>query len=73
MRQAKAMKQILTGFGLISAFALLVLAVGCASTQQTENLLLAAGFRVVTVAYDLFLHLISAFKRSGYKLKTILS
>lgn len=44
------MKHILTGFNLIGAFALLALAVGCAGTQtQTkENLLIAAGFKVIT-------------------------
>jgi hypothetical protein len=37
----KAMKHIFTGFSLIGAFALLALAVGCASmqTQSKENLL----------------------------------
>jgi hypothetical protein len=39
------MKQ--TGFNIIGAFALLTLAAGCASTQETENLLSAAGFRTV--------------------------
>jgi hypothetical protein len=43
------MKQIFTGFSVIGAFALLALAVGCASTEQTENLLSAAGFRTVIV------------------------
>jgi hypothetical protein len=41
------MKQIFTGFSIICAFALLALVMGCASTQQTENLLSAAGFRTV--------------------------
>ena len=41
------MKYILTGFNLIGAIALLALAVGCANTQHTENLLSAAGFRTV--------------------------
>jgi hypothetical protein len=41
------MKHIFTGFNIVGAFALLALAVGCASTQQTENLLSAAGFRTV--------------------------
>jgi len=43
------MKQIITGFSLIGAFALLALAVGCASTQtqNKENLLIAAGFKVI--------------------------
>jgi hypothetical protein len=40
------MKHIFTGFNLIGAIALLAL--GCAAnTQQTENLLSAAGFRTV--------------------------
>jgi len=43
------MKNIFTGFSLIAAFGLLALAMGCASTQtQTkENLLIAAGFKVI--------------------------
>jgi len=41
------MKNIFTGFSLIGAFALLALIVGCANTQHTENLLSAAGFRIV--------------------------
>jgi hypothetical protein len=45
------MKHILTGFSLISAWALLALAVGCASTstqtQSEQDLLIAAGFKVV--------------------------
>jgi hypothetical protein len=41
------MKQIFTGFSLIGAFTVLALAVGCTNTQQTENLLSAAGFRTV--------------------------
>ena len=45
------MKHIFTKFSLIGAFALLGLAVGCTSTQtQTqskENLLIAAGFKVI--------------------------
>jgi hypothetical protein len=44
------MKQIFTRFSLIGAFALLALTVGCTTTQtQTkENLLIAAGFKVIT-------------------------
>jgi hypothetical protein len=46
------MKHILTGFSLISAWALVALAVGCASTstqtQSEQDLLIAAGFKVVT-------------------------
>src|SRR6266478_868 len=43
------MKHIFTGFSLIGAFALLALAVGCTSmqTQSKENLLIAAGFKVI--------------------------
>ena len=43
------MKHLFTGFSLIGAFALLVLAVGCANTQtqNKENLLIAAGFKVI--------------------------
>ena len=41
------MKRIFTGFNLIGAMALLALIVGCANTQHTENLLSAAGFRIV--------------------------
>jgi hypothetical protein len=48
-KKGKVMKRIFTGFNLIGAFALLVLAVGCASmqTQSKENLLIAAGFKVI--------------------------
>jgi hypothetical protein len=48
-KNGKAMKHIFTGFNLIAAFALLALAVGCASmqTQSKENLLIAAGFKVI--------------------------
>jgi hypothetical protein len=45
------MKHILTGFSLISAWALLALAVGCASstpTQSEQNMLIAAGFKTIT-------------------------
>jgi hypothetical protein len=43
------MKHIFTGFKLISAFALLALTVGCTGmqTQNKENLLIAAGFKVI--------------------------
>ena len=43
------MKHRFTGFSLIGAFALLVLAAGCAGTQteSKENLLIAAGFKTV--------------------------
>ena len=43
------MKYLFAGFNLIGAIALLTLAVGCTSTQtQTkENLLIAAGFKVI--------------------------
>ena len=43
------MKQILTSFRILSAIiALLALAAGCASTQSKENMLVAAGFKVIT-------------------------
>jgi hypothetical protein len=42
------MKQIFTSFRMLSAIALLALTVGCASTQSTENMLVAAGFKVIT-------------------------
>ena len=42
------MKYIFSGFNLISTIAVIALALGCAAnTQQTENLLTAAGFRTV--------------------------
>ena len=42
------MKYIFPGFHLIGAIAIIALALGCAAnTQQTENLLSAAGFRTV--------------------------
>jgi hypothetical protein len=43
------MKHIFTGFSLIGAFTLLTLVVGCTSTQtqNKENLLIAAGFKVI--------------------------
>jgi hypothetical protein len=43
------MKHIFIGFNLIGAIALLALAVGCTSTQtqNKENLLIAAGFKVI--------------------------
>jgi hypothetical protein len=43
------MKQIFTGFSVIGAFALLTLVVGCTGmqTQNKENLLIAAGFKVI--------------------------
>ena len=42
------MKYIFPGFNLIGAIAVIALALGCAAnTQQTENLLSAAGFRTV--------------------------
>jgi CheY-like chemotaxis protein len=42
------MKQTLTSFRILTAIALLAMAVGCASTQSKENLLVAAGFKVIT-------------------------
>jgi hypothetical protein len=46
----KAMKYLLTGFSLIGAFALLALAVGCASYEVRikESLLSEAGFQTLT-------------------------
>jgi hypothetical protein len=41
------MKRKFTAFNLIAVIALLTLALGCANTQHTENLLSAAGFRTV--------------------------
>jgi hypothetical protein len=43
------MKHLFTGFNLIGAFALLALAVGCTGMQKQnkENLLIAAGFKVI--------------------------
>jgi len=44
------MKHIFTGFNLIGTIALVAMAVGCTSmqTQNKENLLIAAGFKVIT-------------------------
>ena len=46
------MKHIITAFSLISAWALLALALGCASstptTQDKQNMLIAAGFKAIT-------------------------
>jgi hypothetical protein len=42
------MKQILTSLKIPGAIALLVVLTGCASTQSTENMLVAAGFKVIT-------------------------
>ena len=44
------MKQIFTGLNLTGAFAAVVLVVGCAHTQQTENLLSSAGFTAIVAA-----------------------
>ena len=41
------MKCLLNPMKLLAALALLAFAVGCATTQQTENLLSAAGFKTV--------------------------
>ena len=41
------MQQILSDFSLASAFAFIALVLGCAHTQQTENLPSAASFRTV--------------------------
>jgi hypothetical protein len=45
------MKQVLNGFRVISAAALLALALGCASSSPTaseQSLLIASGFKVIT-------------------------
>jgi hypothetical protein len=42
------MKHLFPALKLIGLIALLTLAVGCANTQHTENLLSAAGFRTVS-------------------------
>jgi hypothetical protein len=42
------MKQILTSLKIPAAIALLVMLTGCASTQSTENMLVAAGFKAIT-------------------------
>ena len=43
------MKQTLTSFTILSAIiALLAVAAGCATTQSKENMLVAAGFKVIT-------------------------
>jgi hypothetical protein len=46
------MKHLFTGFGLISAWALLALVASCTSTstqtQSEQDLLIAAGFKVVS-------------------------
>ncbi len=42
------MKQILTLLKMLSAIALLAVAAGCANTLSTENMLVAAGFKVIT-------------------------
>jgi DNA-binding NarL/FixJ family response regulator len=51
LRQANTqntMKQIITSFRILSAIvALLAVAAGCASTQSKENMLVAAGFKVI--------------------------
>ena len=42
------MKQILTSLKTSSAIALLVVLTGCANTLSTENMLVGAGFKVIT-------------------------
>ncbi len=42
------MKQIASSFKFLGAMALIALAAGCASTQSKENMLVAAGFKVIT-------------------------
>src|SRR5262249_17140825 len=50
-KNTNQMKHILTGFSLISALALVALALGCASNTPTaneQNMLIAAGFKTIT-------------------------
>jgi hypothetical protein len=42
------MRKSITSFKFISALVLLIIAVGCASIQHKENLLVSAGFKVIT-------------------------
>jgi len=42
------MKKIITSFKFISALAVLAIAVGCSGVQEKQNLLIAAGFKVIT-------------------------
>jgi hypothetical protein len=63
----KPIKHLFTGFNLIGAFTLLMLALGCTSqqTQNKENLLTAAGFKVIvprTAAEQRKLHVLPAGK-----------
>jgi hypothetical protein len=44
------MKRRLNSMKFLAALALLAFAAGCATTQQTENLLSAAGFKTVTAS-----------------------
>ena len=44
------MKRLLNPMKFLAALALLAFAVGCVTTQQTENLLSAAGFKTVTAS-----------------------
>ena len=49
--KSKSMKKLLTGFSLVSAWALLALALGCASSTPTaneQNMLISAGFKTIT-------------------------
>jgi len=45
--QTKVMRNIFTSFQCLSAVALLALFAGCATTKHTEQMLTAAGFKVV--------------------------
>jgi hypothetical protein len=63
----KPLKHIFTGFNLIGVFGLLMLALGCTSqqTQNKENSLTAAGFKVIvarTAAQQQKLHAFPADK-----------
>lgn len=42
------MKKTINSFKFIGALALLAIAVGCAGVQEKENMLVAAGFKVIT-------------------------
>jgi hypothetical protein len=44
----KAMRQIITTLRTLGAVAILAVAVGCASTQNKENALVASGFKIIT-------------------------
>jgi hypothetical protein len=47
-QQHQIMKRAKTLFGMIGAMAILVLAVSCSTTKQTESMLAKAGFKMVS-------------------------